>query len=73
MAHIGDSTSEGMISPEYLPDPAERLAAQYHRVGVSSVRWDISGARSVVEVLPGQVNGYDAAQAITGAGSADAG
>ncbi len=64
VAHIGDSTSEGMISSEYLPDPAERLAAQYHRVGVSSVRWDISGARSVVEVLPGQVNGYDAAQAI---------
>ena len=53
-----------MISPEYLPNPAQRLAAQYHRVGVSSVRWDISGARSVVEVLPGQVNGYNAAQAI---------
>ena len=68
VAHIGDSTSEGMISPEYLPNPAQRLAAQYHRVGVSSVRWDISGARSVVEVLPGQVNGYNAAQAIYGSG-----
>ena len=64
VTHIGDSTSEGMISPEYLPKPADRLAAQYHDVGVSSVRWDISGARSVVEVLPGQVNGYDAAQSI---------
>jgi len=61
--HIGDSTSEGMISPDYLPDPAQRLAAQYHDVGVRSVRADISGARSVVEVLPGQVNGYDAARA----------
>ncbi|MGO9218407.1 MAG: acyltransferase family protein [Streptosporangiaceae bacterium] len=68
VSHIGDSTSEGMISPEYLPNPAQRLAAQYHRVGVSSVRWDISGARSVVEVLPGQVNGYNAAQAIYGSG-----
>ena len=32
------------------------------------MRTDISGARSVVEVLPGQVNGYDAAQAIYGSG-----
>ena len=64
VTHIGDSTSEGLVSPEYLPNPAKRIAAQYHRVGVGSVRWDISGARSVVEVLPGQVNGYNAAQAI---------
>ena len=64
VAHIGDSTSDGLVSPEYLPNPAKRIAAQYHDVGVGSVRWDISGARSVVEVLPGQVNGYDAAQAI---------
>ena len=68
VAHIGDSTSEGMISADYLPNPAQRLAAQYHDVGVSSVRTDISGARSVVEVLPGQVNGYHAAQAIYGSG-----
>ena len=64
MTHIGDSTSDGLVSPEYLPNPAKRIAAQYHDVGVGSVRWDISGARSVVEVLPGQVNGYNAAQAI---------
>ena len=64
VTHIGDSTSEGLVSPEYLPNPAKRIAAQYHDVGVGSVRWDISGARSVVEVLPGQVNGDDAAQAI---------
>ena len=64
VTHIGDSTSEGLVSPDYLPNPAKRIAAQYHDVGVGSVRWDISGARSVVEVLPGQVNGYNAAQAI---------
>jgi peptidoglycan/LPS O-acetylase OafA/YrhL/lysophospholipase L1-like esterase len=64
VTHIGDSTSEGLVSPEYLPNPAKRIAAQYHDVGVGSVRWDISGARSVVEVLPGQVNGYSAAQSI---------
>jgi lysophospholipase L1-like esterase len=64
VTHIGDSTSDGLVSPEYLPNPAKRIAAQYHDVGVGSVQWDISGARSVVEVLPGQVNGYDAAQSI---------
>jgi peptidoglycan/LPS O-acetylase OafA/YrhL len=60
--HIGDSTSEGLISPDYLPNPAQRIPAQYHDVGVRTVHTDISGARSVVEVLPGQINGYDAAQ-----------
>ena len=68
MAHIGDSTSEGLISPEYLPNPALRITAQYADVGVRTVRTDISGARSVVEVLPGQVNGYDAARASYGSG-----
>jgi peptidoglycan/LPS O-acetylase OafA/YrhL len=66
--HIGDSTSEGLISPDYLPNPAQRIPAQYHDVGVHTVRTDISGARSVVEVLPGQINGYDAAQAAYASG-----
>ncbi|HWG62560.1 MAG TPA: acyltransferase family protein [Streptosporangiaceae bacterium] len=62
VVHIGDSTSEGMISSAYLPRRSDRLAAQYKAVGAKNVRWDISGARSVVETLPGQVNGYDAAR-----------
>jgi hypothetical protein len=61
VAHIGDSTSVGMVSPEYLPDPAQRLQAQYHRVGVRHVLADASGGRSIVETLPGQVNGYNVA------------
>jgi peptidoglycan/LPS O-acetylase OafA/YrhL len=68
VTHIGDSTSEGLISPAYLPNPALRITAQYADVGVRTVRTDISGARSVVEVLPGQINGYDAARAIYGSG-----
>jgi peptidoglycan/LPS O-acetylase OafA/YrhL/lysophospholipase L1-like esterase len=64
VAHIGDSTSEGMISPAYLPDPSQRLAAQYAGVGVRAVQTEISGARSVVETLPGQVNGYNVARAL---------
>jgi lysophospholipase L1-like esterase len=61
VAHIGDSTSEGMVSPDYLPRRL-RLAAQYEDVGVQSVYTNITGARSVVEVLPGTTNGQQAAQ-----------
>jgi peptidoglycan/LPS O-acetylase OafA/YrhL len=62
VAHIGDSTSEGLVSPDYLPDPAKRIPARYEDVGVRNVWTNISGGRSVVEVLPGQVNGYEAAR-----------
>jgi hypothetical protein len=59
VAHIGDSTSVGMVSAAYLPDPAQRLQARYRDIGVKHVRVDASGGRSIVEVLPGQVNGYN--------------
>jgi hypothetical protein len=68
VAHLGDSTSDGLISPAYLPKRRERITAQYEDVGVRSVVTDISGARSVVEVLPGQINGYDAMRNITRGG-----
>lgn len=58
VAHIGDSTSVGMVSPEWLPDPAQRLAAQYRDVGVRHAWISASGGRSIVEQMPGQVNGY---------------
>jgi lysophospholipase L1-like esterase len=62
VAHIGDSTSDGLISSDYLPDPTTRIQARYQDVGVQAVYTDITGARSVVEVLPGTTNGYQAAQ-----------
>lgn len=68
VAYIGDSTSEGMMSPDYLIDPTLRLDAQYARVGVTSQAFDISGARSIVETLPGQTSGEEAAQAIAASG-----
>jgi hypothetical protein len=58
VAHIGDSTSVGMVSPTWLPDPAQRLAAQYRDIGVRNVQIDASGGRSIVEEMPGQINGY---------------
>jgi hypothetical protein len=62
VAHIGDSTSVGLVSPLDLPDPAQRLAAQYAGVGVRHTWIDASGGRSMVEEMPGQVNGYDTAR-----------
>jgi hypothetical protein len=68
VVHIGDSTSDGLISPDYLPDAAQRIPAQYHDVGVSRVIPEISGARSIVEILPGQVNGYNVARTLYAGG-----
>jgi peptidoglycan/LPS O-acetylase OafA/YrhL len=68
VAHIGDSTSEGMVSSDYLPDPADRLAERYENVGVKTVYTNITGARSVVEVLPGTTNGYTAMQQLRSQG-----
>jgi peptidoglycan/LPS O-acetylase OafA/YrhL len=68
VVHIGDSTSEGMIMSDYIPNAAQRLPAQYHDVGVKHVITEISGARSIVEVLPGQVNGYNVAKSLVRSG-----
>ena len=61
VAHVGDSTSVDLISPDYLPDPAQRLAARYADVGVRHLTIDASGGRSIVEEMPGQINGYKVA------------
>ena len=62
VAHIGDSTSVDLISSADLPNPAEQLPARYADVGVKHLLMDASGGRSIVEALPGQVNGYNVAQ-----------
>ncbi len=63
VAHIGDSTSVGMVSPTWLANPAQRLAAQYRDVGVRHIQIDASGGRSIVEEMPDQINGYKVANA----------
>ena len=45
VVHIGDSTSEGLISSDYLPDPEQRIRAQYARVGVDATSTWRSPAR----------------------------
>jgi len=62
VVHIGDSTSDGLISAAYLPKKWERITAQYKRVGVQHVHLEISGARSIVETWEGQSNAHTVAQ-----------
>jgi hypothetical protein len=57
VAHIGDSTSADLISSGTLPNPAQQLPAQYSDAGVRHLLLDASGGRSIVEEMPGQVNG----------------
>ena len=64
VAYIGDSTSEGMISTDYLPQRAERLGARLARVGATRQHLEITGATSIVETLPGGTNAYDVARGL---------
>jgi peptidoglycan/LPS O-acetylase OafA/YrhL len=60
VVHIGDSTSEGLTSSNYLPNPTDRSDAQYTRVGASTSYFSISGARSIVERFESEPNAYEA-------------
>jgi peptidoglycan/LPS O-acetylase OafA/YrhL len=62
VVHIGDSTSDGLVSADYLPDARLRIPAQYARIGVTRSIMEVSGGRSVVETLLGQPNALTVAQ-----------
>ena len=68
VVHIGASTSEGLNSPSYLPDPRHRIRAQYRRVGAREQHYAISGARSIVETYEGEANAYDVARELRARG-----
>ncbi|HEX2307124.1 MAG TPA: acyltransferase family protein [Jatrophihabitantaceae bacterium] len=69
VTHLGDSTSEGMVSATFLPRPSQRLAAQYVRVGVDRVNLEISGGTSILETAePGQPNAYTVARRLVSRG-----
>jgi peptidoglycan/LPS O-acetylase OafA/YrhL len=61
--HIGDSTSEGLTSAEYLPLESQRIEAQYADVGALEQHFEISGARSIVETFEGEPNAQEVAEA----------
>ncbi|MGI8713107.1 MAG: acyltransferase family protein [Solirubrobacteraceae bacterium] len=64
VAHIGDSTSEGLTSSNYLPDPAQRITAQYRRVGATQLHMEITPATSIVESLPGTTDAQSVARGL---------
>ncbi len=68
VVHMGDSTSESLISPNYLPDPNQRLAAQYARVGATHQVMEIIGGTSIVETINGDPNAYDIAKQLVTTG-----
>ena len=66
--HIGDSTSDGLISSDYLPNPNKRINTQYAKVGVTTIIPEISGARSIVETHDNQPNARTVAQQLVQGG-----
>jgi peptidoglycan/LPS O-acetylase OafA/YrhL len=62
VVYIGDSTSEGEISTDYIPNSRLRLQGQLARVGVATTYPEISGARSTVETFEGHPNAATVAQ-----------
>jgi hypothetical protein len=63
VVHIGDSTSEGLDSAEYLPDAKERIPSRYAEVGVAETHMEVQGARSIEERFGGQPNAQEVAEA----------
>lgn len=54
--YIGDSTSDGEASAEYVPNAKLRAPAQLSKVGVKRTHMDVSGARSIYEIYNGIPN-----------------
>jgi peptidoglycan/LPS O-acetylase OafA/YrhL len=68
VVHIGDSTSLGLTSSTYLPDPGQRITAQYARVGATEQHMEITSATSIVETLPGKTNAQKVARGLVADG-----
>lgn len=59
--HIGDSTSEGLDDPEYLPQENLRIPARYMEVGAKEVHMEVQGATSIEERFEGMPNAQEVA------------
>jgi peptidoglycan/LPS O-acetylase OafA/YrhL len=63
VVHIGDSTSEGLDSAEYLPNPKERIENRYSEVGVKETHMEVEGGTSIEERYNGEPNAQEVAEA----------
>jgi len=68
VVHIGDSTSDGLVSANYLPKASQRITARYAQIGIARQYMEISGGTSVVETLAGQINAYQVAKKLVSHG-----
>jgi peptidoglycan/LPS O-acetylase OafA/YrhL len=68
VVHMGDSTSDGLISSDYLPNPADRITARYADVGVTRSIMEIAGGTSIVETINGDKNEYTIAKQLVAGG-----
>jgi peptidoglycan/LPS O-acetylase OafA/YrhL len=59
VVHVGDSTSLGLVSFNYIQKSQDQIGARYRSVGVTRFFPAISGARSMVEVYKDQPNATD--------------
>jgi peptidoglycan/LPS O-acetylase OafA/YrhL len=62
VVYIGDSTSEGETSNDYIPNQKLQLPEQLSDHGVQTTIPEISGARSIIETFEGQPNAATVAQ-----------
>ena len=60
VVHIGDSTSEGLVSRDYLRKP-KLVSARYAGVGVRTQHLEVSGGRSIHETVADAPNANDVA------------
>ena len=63
VVHIGDSTSEGLVSSNYLPNEKQLISSQYARAGIKTQHLEVSGARSIYESFEGLPTATDVAVA----------
>jgi len=63
VVHIGDSTSEGLDDPEYLPIESQRIPARYAEVGAKETHMEVQGATSIEERFEGNPNAQEVAAA----------
>ena len=56
------------MSTNYLPNPIQRMDTRYRQVGVRTMHFEISGARSIVETYEGEANAADVVRAWKAAG-----
>lgn len=68
--HVGDSTSLGLVSSQFLPRVEDQIAARYRAVGVERFLPEISGARSMVETYRDQPNATQVVRRIRAGGYA---